>query len=500
MLKKIYYLCKSNQMNKHSTVLKYISIKNTHYRSNMKKKFFLLATVLGLGSASIINAQETSSSRSLIKDDADYGVLNETYNDYDLSWKKNKFKDNWIITIGGGAQMLFGEDDHKGDFIDRVTFAPKLTIGKYFGPTWGFRLNFTGGSLHGYNDGMAGIYRKWNHGDKHYLGKGYVGTPGYPAGEPNTNMLTWDPQWNYIGASLENGQIRLDPVYNAYVWVPGEKGDLYFQRVRYVQANIDFMFDLFNALNGYNPKRFFEVTPFAGLGLYNALSYRGNDNYLAAGLQAGFMLKFRLTERLGVNAEFGGSLVPDDFDGQSGDHTSMNGIAQATANISYKIGKTDWDVVEPMDYQAISSMQDEINRLKEELAKKPIVETVVMPAPPIQEVKKDENQTKFLPDPVFFTLNSAKIDNNQWGAIDKAAEYLNKYPDARVVLTGYADKETGSATYNMKLSEKRAKTVAEVLIQRYGVNPLRISVNWSGSQIQPFKIQDWNRVVIFVIE
>lgn len=465
----------------------------------MKKKIFLLATCIGLGAMSVVSAQEaSSSSRSLIRDGVDYGQQNETYNDYEINWKKNEFKDNWTISLGGGAQVYYGEDDNKGDFKNRITFAPQFSLTKYFGPTWGFRLNVTGGSLHGYNDGLSGIYRKWNHGSKNYLGEGYVGPNGFPNGKQNTAMLTYDPQWIHNGAA-ERGEVRLNTTNNTYEWVPGLNGGLYLQRMRYIQVNLDFTFDLFNAIGGYDSRRFFEVAPYGGVGLYNAFSYYGNDNFIAAGLHAGFQFKFRISDRFGIYADLGGSLVPDDFDGQSGDHTSMNGIAQATAGISYKIGKTDWEVIQPVDYDLINSLNGEINRLRNELNSKPAI-VEILPTPPVQPYEKPADQTKFLPDPVFFRLNSSAIDNNQWDAIDKAANYLNKYPDTRVVLTGYADKETGSPSYNMKLSEKRSKAVAEVLTQRYNINPIRISVNWSGSQIQPFEIQDWNRVVIFVIE
>lgn len=473
----------------------------------MKKTFFLLVTCISLGFSSFISAQESaSSSRNLLPEESDYGLVNQSYNDYEINWKQNKFKDNWVLSLGGGAQVLFGEDDSKGNFSDRITFAPHFSITKYFRPSWGLRLSFSGGSLHGFNDGDSGIYRKWNHGSKNYLGNGYVGKDGYPQTPPNTAMLTWDPQWNYLGFRLGDEDVTKRINYisqnNVYQWNGANLGMLYLQRIRYIQVNLDFTFDLIGSIKGYDPKRSFEIAPFGGIGLYNAFAYYGNDNYLAAGIHGGLQFKFRLSERLGVNAEFNGSLVPDDFDGQSGDHTSMVGIGQAVASLSYKIGKTNWDVVDPVDYELIDNMNQQINQLRKDLdTQKNINETIILATPPVHPVEKvEEAPIKFLPDPVFFRINKSTIDNNQWESIDKAADYLNKYPDAKVVLTGYADKETGSPSYNMKLSERRAKNVAEVLVQRYGINPLRISVNWSGSQIQPFKINDWNRVVIFVIE
>lgn len=462
----------------------------------MNKKVFF-TTFLFIASLFSLTAQEESS-RTLIVDEVEYGQPNQTYNTYKTTWKKNRFKDNWVITVGGGAQTIAGIDDSKGPTKDRITFAPQVSIGKYFSPIWGLRLNFTGGSLHGFNDGREGTYVKWNHGSKNYMGKGVVGTPGYPSGDPSPSMLSWDPQWNYMGASLENGQIQ--NVNGLYQWVPGQKGALYMQHVRYFQANIDFMFDLFNLVGNYNPKRFFEITPFGGIGLYNALPNLGSDNIMTAGVHGGIITKFRLSDKIGLNAEFSGSLVPDSFDGQIGDNQNMDGIAQATLSVAYKFGRTDWEVAEPMDYELVNRLNDEINTLRERNAKLAAKECPTCPPPPPVVKPEPTSDIKFLPDPVFFRLDKSVIDPSEWVRIDKAATYLTEHPDVNVVVTGYADKKTGNPQYNMKLSERRAKTVAQALIEQYGINPLRVSINWSGDKIQPFKINEWNRVVIFVIE
>lgn len=67
----------------------------------------------------------------------------------------------WYIQAGAGAQLLMAEDDDKGPFADRITFAPALTGGYRWNPIFGVRLNVTGGSLHGHNDGHSGTYRFW---------------------------------------------------------------------------------------------------------------------------------------------------------------------------------------------------------------------------------------------------------------------------------------------------------------------------------------------------
>lgn len=467
----------------------------------MNKKVFF-TTFLFITSLFSLTAQEESS-RTLIVDEVEYGQPNQTYNTYKTTWKKNRFKDNWIISLGGGAQTYMGIDDDKGPTKDRITFAPQFTIGKYFSPIWGLRLNFTGGSLHGFNDGNQGTYTRWNSGSKEYLGHNVVGKPGYPASINGMEMLSWDPQWNYLGFTLdnpdENKRIILD--HGQYKWLRGmDEKSVYMQHFRYLQINLDFMFDLFNLVGNYNPRRFFEITPFGGVGFYNTFAHNGSVNMITAGVHGGLISKFRVSDRIGVNAEFGASAVPDSFDGQEGDEWSMEFIPQATLSLAYKFGRTDWEVAEPVDYELVNRLNDEINTLRERNAKLAAKECPTCPPPPPVVKPEPTSDVKFLPDPVFFRLDKSVIDPSEWARIDKAATYLTEHPDVNVVVTGYADKKTGNPQYNMKLSERRAKTVAQALIEQYGINPLRVSINWSGDKIQPFKINEWNRVVIFVIE
>jgi outer membrane protein OmpA-like peptidoglycan-associated protein len=52
----------------------------------------------------------------------------------------------------------------------------------------------------------------------------------------------------------------------------------------------------------------------------------------------------------------------------------------------------------------------------------------------------------------------------------------------------------------MGLSEKRAKAVAKELIEKYGVNSNQITIEWKGSDVQPYDVNNWNRVVIMTAE
>ena len=101
--------------------------------------------------------------------------------------------------------------------------------------------------------------------------------------------------------------------------------------------------------------------------------------------------------------------------------------------------------------------------------------------------------------PVFFALNSAKIQDDQQAKISSLVEYLEKHSAAKVSVTGYADKETGNPNINMTLSEKRAKNVIEMLKAK-GVVADRIVIGYKGDTVQPYQKPEENRVCICIAE
>ena len=67
-------------------------------------------------------------------------------------------------------------------------------------------------------------------------------------------------------------------------------------------------------------------------------------------------------------------------------------------------------------------------------------------------------------EPINFKYNSDALDANSTATVDKVADALKKYPNAKVRVAGYTD-SLGDAAYNMDLSERRAHSVAERLVQ-----------------------------------
>lgn len=65
----------------------------------------------------------------------------------------------------------------------------------------------------------------------------------------------------------------------------------------------------------------------------------------------------------------------------------------------------------------------------------------------------------------LFETDKWNIDPKYYGTLDEVARVMEKNPDLKLEIEGHAD-ERGTAEYNQKLSEKRAKSVEEYLISK----------------------------------
>jgi OOP family OmpA-OmpF porin len=83
-----------------------------------------------------------------------------------------------------------------------------------------------------------------------------------------------------------------------------------------------------------------------------------------------------------------------------------------------------------------------------------------------------KTNTNYILRNIQFQLNSYKLVPPSFGELDALASYLLKNPKLKLQLFGHTD-DQGSDTYNLKLSENRARTVALYLVQA-GVEQSRI--------------------------
>ncbi|MFQ6370253.1 OmpA family protein [Shewanella sp. YIC-542] len=78
-----------------------------------------------------------------------------------------------------------------------------------------------------------------------------------------------------------------------------------------------------------------------------------------------------------------------------------------------------------------------------------------------------------------FNNNSSMLTSHSLEDVEKVAHYMNKYPNADLEISGHASLP-GKASYNQWLSQKRADTVANMLVDKYGISASRITAKGYG--------------------
>lgn len=282
-------------------------------------------------------------------------------------------------------------------------------------------------------------------------------------------------------------------------------------KIKWVGAHLDLMYNLTNAVLPYNPDRVYSFVPYVGVGyMYGMHDWFKKPNKdegvfkkqnQSITFNAGVINNFRVAKNVNLFLEIGYRIMDESFDfgvTPTGDY-EHDALLTAIGGIQFGLGgKQDFTPAELMDYNLINDLNSQINRLRaenEQLSKRPVS---CPDCPEVVAPITEENV--YVPNVVFFRLNSAKIDRGQQISIYNTAEYLKDNTNATVKIVAYADRQTGTPAYNFALSEKRAKAVANALTTEYGIDSNRISVEWKGDTEQPYAENDWNRVAIFFAE
>jgi OOP family OmpA-OmpF porin len=100
------------------------------------------------------------------------------------------------------------------------------------------------------------------------------------------------------------------------------------------------------------------------------------------------------------------------------------------------------------------------------------------PPPPPPPAYIPEAKQELVLEKVFFETNSAKLKAESSETLDNVAASLIANPDVKILIAGHTD-NTGSAKYNLKLSDQRANTVMNYLVSK-GVNPSTLTAKGFG--------------------
>ena len=273
---------------------------------------------------------------------------------------------------------------------------------------------------------------------------------------------------------------------------------------KYVAPSVDLTFNLSNMAFGYNPNRLFNLSAFVGLGANIGFgnddaqdvaaklnNYLGNSDqnmlYLWDGSKvnllgrAGLQGDFRINDKISLGIEVNANTLSDKYNSKKAGNNDW--YFNALAGVKIALGDT-------YTTRVIPPLEPEIRYVDK------IVEKIVeVPGKPVEIIK-----TAPLRRDIFFKINSWKIQKSEIQKVADIAFYLDSNPDAKVVMTGYADKGTGNANINAKLAANRANAVKEMLVKEYNISESRISYDSKGDTVQPFAENDKNRVTICIAE
>lgn len=308
-----------------------------------------------------------------------------------------------------------------------------------------------------------------------------------------TNRLNFAPQFSF--GKWFNPYLAFRTQLNGGV-IHGFVGDdaQLMQHNKYMAAHVDLLWDVTNFWAPYRESKVFRLIPWVGFGYaqrFKTTEAKEFSRTESPTLNTGVLMAFRVSKRVDITLEGQYSMLNEQFNRIDYKHLT-DGITQLSAGLTFKLGKTDFEVLEPMDYGLLNDLNAQINSLRaanDQLSKRP---ESCPECPPVVAATVVNN---YVDNVVYFRLNSAKVDKNQQINIYNTAEFM-KNSNTPIKVIGYADKNTGTSKYNLGISEKRAKAVAKELIDKYGINSNQITIEWRGSDVQPYGTNNWNRVVI----
>lgn len=323
----------------------------------------------------------------------------------------NRFGANWFMGVNVGGQLYLGDYHKMGSNWKLITPVFEVNAGKWFTPGIGVRL------------GVGG-----------YKAKGY---------------------------SPEAGLGRVDHMIST---------GKYATKWGMFQAHADVMFNLSNIFCGYNETRVYNFIPYASIGYARSLGDTGKDNEPTVGV--GLINRFRLSNAWDLNLELRGTMFNDIMDKIQG-NKNVEGTAAVMLGATYRFKKRGWTKasnITPAEMEAVQSqlraMNNENKNLKDEIENLKANANKPQPvAEPVEQKPYDmANYT------VFFNINKAELSEKDNVNLKNIAEQIKANPDTKFKVSGYADKQTGTAEYNEKLSQKRADVVYNALVNQYGVS------------------------------
>lgn len=363
----------------------------------------------------------------------------ETVQDESQGYLLNGFWDNWYISLDGGISLFFSPEDAQdgifGNFTDRMAPNVALNFGKWWTPVFGTRIGLD-----------------------------------YMAANSSTSLAD---AFGYQNATSYN--------------------NLFVQKHQGLRPHIDGMVDLVNLFGGYSKTRIYSLVIYGGFGYGYGWAA---DQPISTGrwdteIRGGLINSFHVSKAIDVNIELKVSKYDSSLSQEPTDDFT-NLMASANIGIAYKFNERGWEapvipVVVPVipkysDAEGdalVSRLQEANNRIKE--LEGNLATTNETLAQTMSASYADEAPAFT----IYFDINQSAINACNKKVVRAMADAIKADPNTRYVVTGYADKETGTDAFNAKLREARAKSVYNALV-KYGVNPDQLSTATDTNPLNKF--------------
>lgn len=354
-------------------------------------------------------------------------------------YETNRFFDNIFIGVAGGVNIYHGENDSYGSFGKRLAPALDINVGKWFTPSIGARIGYSGINAKGWTP--DGIYAKESAGDGMFKEK--------------------------FGVSYLHG---------------------------------DFMWNFSNAVSGYKETRTWNFIPFIGAGWTRSYGNDAHKNEMAISL--GLLNNIRLCNLLDLTLEARHMFVNQRFDGVVRGSRG-EGMTSVTAGLTFKLNRRNFKRIQPgvmPDYTPYTKRIKELENSNADLAGKNKTladENEALRNRKPETVTTTTSTVSASPVVLFFPIGKATLDKKELTNLDFYVKHAIQADKQKTfTLTGSADKATGSKELNQRLSEQRMQYVYDLLVNKYGISKDRLKKVAEGDTNNRFVEPELNRAVI----
>ena len=331
------------------------------------------------------------------------------------------FQPHWFVQPQVGVGYHVGE----AKFSKLLSPAAQLSVGRQFSPAFGLRLGASGWQA-----------RNWQT---------------HPVAEY---------KWNYVQANLDATVSLTNLIWG---WNADRKWNVY--GLAGVGLNVAFKNDDANALKAIN-----ESTGIPALANGGFEKLWDGTKLLPAG-RLGAGIEYALSERVALGLEYNANVLPDKWNSKKGKNDNLDWQQNLLVGVKIALGKTRKHITIEEPVPVV-----EPEPVVEEKKPEPIVEK---PKPVVVETKTVVETVPDMPEvKVYFAANSSTLTPAESEKLQPVVNYLKKYADKNVVISGYASTD-GQKAYNQRLSNRRAKAVERWLTDN-GIDAARIKAEGKG--------------------